>query len=93
MSYLTYIEANEPNFADWLGHILTHNGISQITIARSTGATPSAVSHWLSNNRLPSVEFRIALANHIAGVMVSPYKHILMEMLYRIHVSEWRNAQ
>ena len=93
MDYNTYIEDNEPNFADWLGHILSHRGISQSTVARSTGASAGAVCHWLSNKRLPSVEYRIKLAAHIAGVMVSPYKEILSEMLYRIHVSEWRNAQ
>lgn len=93
MSYHTYIEDGEPIFADWLGHILTHNGITATTISRATNASAGAVSHWLNNKRLPSVEYRISLARHIAGVMVTPYEQVIKEMLWRIHVSEWRNAQ
>lgn len=81
------------NFADWLKSIVSKNGLSQVSISRSTDCTEGAVCLWLSGNRLPNVHSRIKLALHIAGVMVQPYETILQQMLWSIHISEAEKAE
>lgn len=97
MSYNTTdspVEIGEVNFADWLGHILTQEGTSRVILQRATGVTPSAVSHWVNNNRLPDdVSALRRMAEHFAGVMVTSYDKMIREILWRIHVSKVQNSQ
>lgn len=93
MSQYTILELGEPNFATWLGHILTTNNLTGDKLARGLGATGGAVSHWRNNNRTPGPMSRIKLAKFLAPYINEEYDILIREILWRVHVSEVQNSQ
>lgn len=47
---------------DFIKESMEHNGISQKDLATKTGFTESSISHYLNNNREPSLDFYIKVA-------------------------------
>ncbi len=93
MSQYTIIESGEPNFADWLGHILTSNNLTGDQLAKAIGKSGGAVSHWRHNKRLPDPVSRIKLAAFLSPYLKEDYSKLIREILWRVHVSEVKNSQ
>lgn len=93
MSQYTILELGEPNFADWLGHILTSNNLTGEQLARALDSTGGAVSHWKNNNRTPDSSSKVALAKFFSQYLQEDYSKLIKEICWRVHCSEVQNSQ
>jgi len=90
-----YVHTRELCFADWLIEIMTDNKIKGSQLARAISTEErtvnrSTISLWRSGDRLPSCGLRVKLAEHLSSLGIDGYNAMIKEILWRVHVSEWR---
>lgn len=87
---IDYVNPKELCFSDWLSQTMTDNDITQSQLSRAIEVNRSTISLWLSGKRLPSCGLRVRLAEHLSGLGIDAYNAMIREILWRVHVSEWR---
>ena len=87
---IDYVNPKELSFADWLSQTMTENKITQSQLSRDIDVNRSTISLWLSGKRLPSCGLRVKLAQHLSGLGIDSFNPMIREILWRVHVSEWR---
>ena len=85
-----YVSTEELCFADWLMQTMTDNDLNASQLSRAIDVNRSTISLWLSGKRLPSCGLRVRLAEHLSGLGIDSYNPMIREILWRVHVSEWR---
>ena len=85
-----YVSTQELCFADWLMQTMTDNDLNASQLSRAIDVNRSTISLWLSGKRLPSCGLRVRLAEHLSGLGIDSYNPMIREILWRVHVSEWR---
>lgn len=85
-----YVDTDEQDFAAWLNQILDDNNISASDLARDIDVNRSTISLWRSGQRLPACHLRVKLAEHLSNLEIDGFNAIVREILWRVHVSEWR---
>ena len=85
-----YVSTEELCFADWLMQTMTDNDLNASQLSRAIEVNRSTISLWLSGKRLPSCGLRVRLAEHLSGLGIDSYNPMIREILWRVHVSEWR---
>jgi DNA-binding XRE family transcriptional regulator len=85
-----YVDTDEQDFASWLNQILDDNNISASDLARDIDVNRSTISLWRSGQRLPVCHLRVKLAEHLSNLEIDGFNAIVREILWRVHVSEWR---
>jgi len=86
-----YVQNNEENFAEWLCNICETYEITASSLSREIHVNRSTISLWRSGQRLPSCALRVRLAEHLAEQEIDCFNHLIREILWRVHVSEWRS--
>ena len=86
-----YVQTNEENFAEWLCNICETYEITAASLSREIHVNRSTISLWRSGQRLPSCALRVRLAEHLAEQEIDCFNHLIREILWRVHVSEWRS--
>ena len=87
---IDYVSTEELCFADWLSQTMTDNDLNASQLARAIEVNRSTISLWLSGKRLPSCALRVKLAQHLASLGIDAFNPMIREILWRVHVSEWR---
>lgn len=85
-----YVDTDEQDFAAWLNQLLDDNNISASDLARDLDVNRSTISLWRSGQRLPACHLRIRLATYLSMLDLDCFNALVREILWRIHVSEWR---
>lgn len=85
-----YVSTKELCFADWLSQTMTDNELNASQLSRAIDVNRSTISLWLSGKRLPSCGLRVRLAEHLSSLGIDAYNPMIREILWRVHVSEWR---
>ena len=85
-----YVSTKELSFADWLSQTMTDNELNASQLSRAINVNRSTISLWLSGKRLPSCGLRVRLAEHLSSLGIDAYNPMIREILWRVHVSEWR---
>lgn len=88
---IDYVNPKELSFADWLSQTMTDNDLNASQLSRSIKVNRSTISLWLSGKRLPSCALRVRLAEHLSSLGIDGYNPMIREILWRVHVSEWRS--
>ena len=87
---IDYVNTEELCFADWLSQTMTDNDINASQLSLAIEVNRSTISLWLSGKRLPSCSLRVRLAEHLSSLGIDAYNPMIREILWRVHVSEWR---
>lgn len=92
---IDYVDTTELDFAQWLNQIMDEHSISGSGLARALSTKErkvnrSTISLWRSGERLPSCSLRVRLAEHLASLEIDAFNPLVKEILWRVHVSEWR---
>ncbi len=88
---IDYVNPKELSFADWLSQTMTDNELNASQLSRAIKVNRSTISLWLSGKRLPSCALRVRLAEHLSSLGIDGYNPMIREILWRVHVSEWRS--
>ena len=86
-----YVTTEEIDFSQWLSETLTTYKISSSQLAREIDVNRSTVSLWRSGQRLPTCRLKVRIADAFEKRGVDNKSALLREILWRCHVSEWRN--
>ena len=86
-----YVNTKELCFADWLSQTMTDNELNASQLSRAIEVNRSTISLWLSGKRLPSCGLRVRLAEHLSSLGIDAFNPMIREILWRVHVSEWRS--
>ncbi len=86
-----YVKTSEIDFSQWLSETLTSNKISSSQLAREIDVNRSTVSLWRSGQRLPTCRLKVRIADALEERGIDNKSALLREILWRCHVSEWRN--
>ncbi len=86
-----YVKTSEIDFSQWLSETLTSNKISSSQLAREIDVNRSTVSLWRSGQRLPTCYLKVKIAEALELREIDNKSALLREILWRCHVSEWRN--
>lgn len=86
-----FVNTNEQDFASWLNQILDDHDISGSDLARDIDVNRSTISLWRSGQRLPACHLRVRLATYLSMREIDCFNILVREILWRIHVSEWRS--
>jgi len=87
---IDYVDTTELDFAQWLNQIMDEHSISGSDLSRVIEVNRSTISLWRSGQRLPSCSLRVRLAEHLASLEIDAFNPLVKEILWRVHVSEWR---
>jgi DNA-binding XRE family transcriptional regulator len=87
---IDYVDTTELDFAQWLNQIMDEHSISGSDLSRVIEVNRSTISLWRSGQRLPSCSLRVRLAEHLASLQIDAFNPLVKEILWRVHVSEWR---
>ena len=93
---IDYVQNTEENFSEWLCNICETYEIKASQLARAISTKErkvnrSTISLWRSDQRLPSCALRVRLAVYLAEQEVDCFNQLIREILWRVHVSEWRS--
>ena len=86
-----YVTTDEIDFSTWLSEPLTTYKISSSQLAREIDVNRSTVSLWRSGQRLPTCRLKVRIADALEDRGIDNKSALLREILWRCHVSEWRN--
>ena len=86
-----YVTTDEIDFSQWLSETLTTYKISSSQLAREIDVNRSTVSLWRSGQRLPTCRLKVRIADALEERGIDNKSALLREILWRCHVSEWRN--
>ena len=86
-----YVTTDEIDFSTWLSETLTTYKISSSQLAREIDVNRSTVSLWRSGQRLPTCRLKVRIADALEDRGIDNKSALLREILWRCHVSEWRN--
>ena len=86
-----YVTTDEIDFSQWLSETLTTYKISSSQLAREIDVNRSTVSLWRSGQRLPTCGLKVRIADALEERDIDNKSALLREILWRCHVSEWRN--
>lgn len=86
-----YVTTDEIDFSQWLSETLTTYKISSSQLAREIDVNRSTVSLWRSGQRLPTCRLKVRIADALQERGIDNKSALLREILWRCHVSEWRN--
>ena len=86
-----YVTTDEIDFSQWLSETLTTYKISSSQLAREIDVNRSTVSLWRSGQRLPTCRLKVRIADALEDRGIDNKSALLREILWRCHVSEWRN--
>lgn len=86
-----YVTTEEVDFSQWLSETLTSNKITSSQLAREIDVNRSTVSLWRSGQRLPTCRLKVRIAEALEQRDIDNKSALLREILWRCHVSEWRN--
>ena len=86
-----YVTTEEIDFSQWLSQTLTSNKITSSQLAREIDVNRSTVSLWRSGQRLPTCRLKVRIAEALEQTDIDNKSALLREILWRCHVSEWRN--
>ena len=86
-----YVTTEEIDFSQWLSETLTTYKITSSQLAREIDVNRSTVSLWRSGQRLPTCRLKVRIAEALEERGIDNKSALLREILWRCHVSEWRN--
>jgi len=86
-----YVTTDEIDFSEWLSETLNTYKISSSQLAREIDVNRSTVSLWRSGQRLPTCRLKVRIADALEERGIDNKSALLREILWRCHVSEWRN--
>ena len=86
-----YVTTDEIDFSQWLSETLTTYKISSSQLAREIDVNRSTGSLWRSGQRLPTCRLKVRIADALEDRGIDNKSALLREILWRCHVSEWRN--
>tara|TARA_R100000655_G_scaffold110132_1_gene168058 strand:+ start:22429 stop:22707 length:279 start_codon:yes stop_codon:yes gene_type:complete len=88
-----YVTTEEIDFSEWLSETLNTYKISSSQLAREIDVNRSTVSLWRSGQRLPTCRLKVRIADALEKRDIDNKSALLREILWRCHVSEWRNHE
>ena len=86
-----YVTTDEIDFSEWLSETLNTYKITSSQLAREIDVNRSTVSLWRSGQRLPTCRLKVRIADALEERGIDNKSALLREILWRCHVSEWRN--
>ena len=87
-----YVTKDEIDFSQWLSETLTTYKITSSQLAREIDVNRSTVSLWRSGQRLPTCLLKVRIAEAMEKRGIDNKSALLRVILWRCHVSEWRNS-